>query len=478
MTINFSLLLPELVLVGVVVFRAILELIRPSLSHRYSPQLNLLGFSLMGAALILSFPHTGTTFGGMFVSDPFSFFFKGLFLLTAASITQMRQENPSSNQGTEFYLILLSALLGMFFLVSSRDFLLLFISLELLTLSLYILTAYTRSNLESIEAGLKYLFLGSLASAFLLYGISLLYASTGSLSFEEVGNRLREYGGEARGFPLLSIAGVLLILSALGFKVGAVPFQVWVPDVYQGAPTPVVAFLSVASKSAGFAALLRIFLEVLGPLENERRILFSVLSSLTLLYGNLGALVQKDMKRLLGYSSIGHAGFLLMALASNRDWGGVSLLYYLIAYAVSNLTAFFVVSLVEKDGSPQALESYRGLWRRAPFLAAAMFLAVLSLAGVPPLAGFFSKFFILLAAAKSGLFWIVFLGAVNVAISLYYYLTIVRILYLEKPKQITPIPVTPASQLVLYTLLAGILTVGIWQAPFLRLAALSAHSLF
>ena len=473
MQINFSLLFPELTVVAVVVLGALLELGLPSFSQRHILRLNLLSLLLVGGALILSFQHRGTTFGGMFVADSFSFFFECLFLLTAACITLMRQENSSFNQGTEFYLILWSALLGMFFLVSSRDFLLFFISLELLTLSLYVLTAYTRNDRGSIEAGLKYLILGSLASAFLLYGISLLYASTGTLSFE----KLRETVEGGRVSWLL-MTGVLLILSALGFKVAMVPFQVWVPDVYQGAPTPVVAFLSIASKSAGFAALARIFLEVLGPLENERRILFSVLAALTLLYGNLGALVQRDMKRLLGYSSIGHAGFLLIALAANRDEGGKALLYYLIAYAVSNLTAFFVVSVVEKQDSSHALDVYRGLWRRSPFLALAMFLAILSLAGVPPLAGFFAKFLILLAAARSGLFWIVFLGAVNVAISLYYYLNVVRILYFEKPIKETSLTLTPSSQLILYALMAGILAVGIWQAPFLRLASLAAHSLY
>lgn len=466
MQIEFSLFIPELILITIVALRALLELACPFFSERHGSKLNFLGLGLVGAGLIASFGRTGVTFGGMFASDSFSLFFKCLFLITAVSVTAM------GRQRTEFHLILWSALLGMFCLVSAKDFLLFFISLELLTLSLYVLAAYTQNDLLSIEAGLKYLILGSLASAFLLYGISLVYAATGTVSFE----KLREIVS-AGNVTWLLIAGILLILSALGFKVAAVPFQLWVPDVYQGAPTPVVAFLSVASKSAGFAAMLRIFFETLGPLEEERRILFSVLSVLTLLYGNLGALVQKDIKRLLGYSSIGHAGFLLMGLASNPDWGGKAVLYYLMAYAVSNLTAFFVVSIIEKEEKNNSLDAYRGLSERSPFLAAAMFLALLSLAGVPPLAGFFSKFFILLAVSKAGLFWIVFLGAISVAISLYYYLNLVRILYFEKPVHPASLPIAPASRLILYTLMIGILSIGVWQAPFMHLAA-SAASLF
>jgi NADH-quinone oxidoreductase subunit N len=251
----------------------------------------------------------------------------------------------------------------------------------------------------------------------------------------------------------------------------------------------VVAFFSVASKSAGFAALLRILFEVLGTLKEERRVLFSLFAAMTLLYGNLGALVQKDMKRLLGYSSIGHAGFLLIALAAAGPfgtrglpprvlWSGeTALLYYLVAYAVTNLAAFLVVSAVENSERSHQIDSFRGLARRSPFLAAGMFLAFLSLAGVPPLGGFFAKFFILFATAKSGLFWLVFLGAVNVAISLYYYLSVVRVMYFEKAARETPIVISLPSTVLLFGLMAGILLTGIWQAPFFRLASLASASL-
>ncbi len=468
------LLLPEIAILLVVSTLALFEIFEPELSRRFASRLNLGGAAFVGLSLLASLGRFGDAFYGSFTADPFALFFKFLFLGTAVCVLFMTKEDRPL--GGEFYLLLWSALLGMFFLVSSNDFLLFFVSLELLTLSLYILAAYSRTSISSIEAGLKYLILGSLASAFLLYGISLIYASSGTLSFDTLGAIFRE--GEKPSW--LFLTGLLLVLSALGFKVAAVPFQVWVPDVYQGAPTPVVAFLSVASKSAGFAALLRILLEALGNLEGERRIIFSLLASLTLFYGNLGALVQKDMKRLLGFSSIGHAGYLLMALASRNGFAGSALLYYLIAYAFTNLAAFFVVVLVENSGERKetGLEAFQGLFRRSPLLAATLFLAMLSLAGVPPLAGFFSKFFVFWAAAKSGLPWLVLLGAVNVAISLYYYLNVIRLVYFEKSGNESVIVLNLASRYLLFVLIGGIIAVGIWQAPFFQVTTQAAQSLF
>lgn len=487
MSVDFTLLVPELSIVGIVTTLALLEILRPEMSRLFAGWVNLLGILFVGGALAVLFGHSETAFQGMFVSDSFAVFFKFIFLGSAAAVLLMARDSRSLDQAPEFQLILWSVLLGMFFLVSSKDFLLFFISLELLTLSLYILAAYSRRDLLSIEAGLKYLVLGSLASAFLLYGISLIYAASGTISFDE----LREFVGaglvpargggsihvgQTQGLPLLFLVGALLVLSALGFKVASVPFHVWVPDVYQGAPTPVVAFFSVASKSAGFAALLRILLGILGPLEEKWRVLFSLFAAMTLLYGNLGALVQKNMKRLLGYSSIGHAGFLLIAVAVSKTQGGTSLLYYLMAYAVTNLAAFLVVSAVEKSEGSHEIEAFRGLSHRSPLLAAGMFLAFLSLAGVPPLGGFFAKFFILLSAAKGGLLWIVFLGAVNVAISLYYYLSVIRVVYFEKPRNETLIALSLPMTLLLFSLMAGMVLVGIWPAPFFHIASRAAAS--
>lgn len=471
--VNFLLLVPELSIVGMVSILALMEIFLPEAGRRFSGLLNLVGILFVGSVLCGLFGRTGSTLWGMFVSDSFAVFFKLLFLGSAGAVLLMAKD-VITERTAEFRLILWSALLGMFFLVSSRNFVLFFISLELLTLSLYILAAYSQQSRASIEAGIKYLVLGSLASAFLLYGTSLLYAATGTLSF----SRLAEAAGAGAGSKWLFLAGTLLVVSALGFKVAAVPFHVWVPDVYQGAPTPVVAFFSVASKSAGFAAILRILHEALGGHFVEREFLFSLFAALTLLYGNLGALVQKDIKRLLGYSSMGHAGYLLIAVAAAKPEGETALLYYLMGYAVTNLAAFLVVVLVEKTEKSQGIEAFRGLSRRSSFLAAGFFLALLSLAGMPPLAGFFAKFYILLAAAESSLVWLVILGALNVAISLYYYLRIVRVMYIEKPVTDRPIAISKPQAALLWGLMAGIVLIGVWQAPFFRAASQAAFSLF
>ncbi len=470
---DFSLLLPELTIVGVVAALAFLEIYLPDWTRRFGFSLNLAGVVLTGLSLAALIGRSGTTFQGSFAADSFALFFKFLFILSAAWVFWVKREEGSSKIRTEFYLILWSALLGMFFLVSAKDFLLFFIALELLTLSLYLLTAsHHREARLSIEAGLKYLILGSLASAFYLYGVSLVYAASGALSFEALKT------ASAAGTSRLLTVGLLLIFSALSFKIAAVPFHVWVPDVYQGAPSPIVGFLSVASKSAGFAGLLRILFEALGGWDPKRQILFSFLATLTLLYGNLGALVQKDVKRLLGFSSIGHVGFLLIAVSTDREYAGKSLLYYLIAYGLTNLTAFYIVSLMENRGAGTTLEAYRGLSRRSPVLAAGMFIALLSLAGVPPLSGFFAKFFVLWAAAKSEIFWIVGVGVINVAISLYYYLNVVRALYFEKAKEEPVIPLGLSSRIFLVGLMAGVVIVGIWQSPFFRIVSFASKGIF
>ena len=455
------LLLPEIVIVGIVAALALLEMFLPEVGRRFAVRLNLVGMLFVALLLAGLRERSGTAFGGMFALDPLAIFFKLIFLGTAAVTILLQRESRAIAGKPEFPLILWSALLGMFFLVSSKNFLLFFISLELMTLSLYILAAFAKSDLLSIEAGLKYLVLGSLASALLVYGVSLIYAATGTLDFLELGEFVAREVEVRHAVPLLFQAGSLLVLSALAFKVASVPFQVWVPDVYEGAPTPVVAFFSVASKSAGFAALTRVLFEVLGPLEAERRLLFSLFAALTILYGSLGALAQKNMKRLLGYSSIGHAGFLLMALASGGASGRHALLYYLAAYAVTNLAAFLVVSVAENHGGSE-IASLRGLSQRSPLLAAGIFVALLSLAGVPPLAGFTAKFFVLLAAARSGFAWLVFLGAVSIAISLYYYLSVVRVVYFEKAETRAAIALSFPTRVLLYGLMAAILAIGLW----------------
>ena len=396
-----------------------------------------------------------------FIADGFSGYFKGLFLLTAMVVLVMTREHPPAHPGA-FYLLLLTAVLGTLVLASVHDLLMLFIGLELLTFSLYIMAAYVRTDPRSVEAGMKYLIMGSVSSGFLVYGIALLYGFAGGTTFAVIRQAL-----SSGPVPLTAQAGLLLVLAGLGFKVAAVPFQLWVPDVYEGAPTPVVAFLSVGSKMAGVVAMLRVLYGACLPMTWAWSGALATLSAATMLYGNLAAIPQTNIKRLLGYSSIGHAGYLLMGLSTGTLDGAHAVAYYLLAYLFSNLTVFLVVVEATPRIGGETLDHYRGLSKRSPLLAAALFVGLLSLAGVPPLAGFAGKLFVLLRTVETHQMWLVAIGAINVAISLYYYLMVVKRMYFDAPERLDRIQISGASAAVLAALVAGIFAVGLIPEPFL-----------
>ncbi|MBI3318147.1 MAG: NADH-quinone oxidoreductase subunit N [Candidatus Omnitrophica bacterium] len=419
---------------------------------------------------------SGTFLGGMYRVDGLALLFKGIFLLTAVLVTLMSWEEASAlghGQG-EFYLLILTATLGMLFAASAADFIMLFVALELITISFYVMTAYLKTNRNSLEAGLKYLILGSVASGFFLYGTAFVYGATGSTRFGELQEAIRTM----QPFPPGLLFGLLLILAAVIFKAAAVPFQLWVPDVYEGAPTPVTAFLSVGSKSAGFIVAFRLLYELFLPAHAHWAPLVAVLAGLTILYGNLGAIPQKNMKRLLGYSSIGHAGYLLIGISAGSSLGATAVNFYLAGYLVTNLCLFLAVCAFSAQGGSDEIESYAGLSRRSPFLAAAIFIALLSLAGVPPLAGFFGKFLLLMSAVREGQLWLAAIGAAAVVISLYYYLMIVKAMYVDLPEDSAPVPVSLPTRLAITGCLFGILLLGIWQAPFIGISFFAAQGLF
>ena len=478
MTTDFTFIIPELAASVFLVIMLAAEIFRTG--SKSAPAKTPWGLGAAGAAgllgLTLAFAsRTGSAFGGMMVFDSLSVFFKVFFAIVVFVLFFMSREFFLKRPGRsgEFLLVIWISLIGLFFLVSSADLLLMFVSLEIFALSLYVLAASLRRELVSIEAGLKYLILGSLASAFLIYGIALLYTAAGSTSLVT----LRQAFDASPNNPVV-VLGILFMISGLGFKIASVPFQLWVPDVYEGAPTPVVAYLSVASKSAGFALFLRLLFTAFPNFEAHRFTLFSVLAAMTILYGNLGALVQTNIKRLFGYSSIGHAGYLLIGLAAGKIAGTTGLLYYLIAFAFSNLTVFLVITLAGRELESDRIESYAGLAKRSPFLAGSLFLALLSLAGVPPLGGFFGKFLVLLAAVRGGLSWLALLGLLGVAVALYYYLSVVKTMYFQEPREESAIRVSASSKFILILLMAGLLAAGLWQAPFFAAAQTAAKSLF
>ena len=434
--------------------------------------------AMIGVALILfelgtQWGRFGSSFGGSFSQDGVAFVFKMIFLLAGFFTLFMARayESQLKRGRGEFILLVLFSLVGMCFLASANDFLLLFVAIETMTLSLYIMTAYLRGSNASAEAGIKYLILGALSTAVFVYGLSFLYGATGSTSFLEIQRKAAAWPAAPDSF----IFGMILIICSLGFKVAAVPFQLWVPDIYEGAPTPVTAFLAIGSKAAGFAALTRLVLTAFAGAEHLG-LLFGILSALTILYGNLGALPQTNIKRLLGYSSIGHAGYLLIGLAAFGNSGREALLYYLVSYLFSTGGAFLVIVALADILKTDEISEFAGLAKRSPLLAAGMFLALLSLAGVPPLAGFFAKFYLLWAGVKSGLLWLVAIGALNVITSLYYYLKVVKVMYADKPSNPAPLAVSRDQKFMQYVSILGILFLGIYPSPLVRLAeAAFAH---
>ncbi len=413
--------------------------------------------------------HPADLLSGMYRLDPMALLFKGIFSASAILVTLMTRELGKTIQRGhgEFYLLLLTATLGMFFAASSANFIMLFVSLELIAITFYVLTAYLQTDLHSLEAGMKYLVLGSLASGLLLYGFAFIYGATGSLQFSKIQEALSHHQAS---LPVPLLFGLLLALSGILFKVAAVPFQLWVPDVYQGAPTPVTAFLSVGSKAAGILVVFRVLQELFLLQAHQWSPIIAWIAGLTIAYGNLGAIPQTNIKRLLGYSSIGHAGYLLIGIATATTLGSAGTNFYLISYLFTNLAVFLVVTAFSRQTGSDEIRDYAGLSKRSPFLAAAMFIALLSLAGVPPLAGFFGKFLLLMSAVTEGYLPLAIVGAAAVVVSLYYYLLIVYTMYADKPEDPTPIPVSAPVRLALLLCLVAMLGIGIWQGPFLRIS--------
>lgn len=342
-------------------------------------------------------------------------------------------------------------------MTSANDLLSLFVSLEFATLGFYILVSYLRDDLASNEGGLKFFILGVFAAGLLAYGISLVYGETGKLVFSEMAS--------AEPTPGLVI-GFLLIFASLGFKIGAVPFHSWIPDTYHGAPTPVTTFLSIAPKAAAFAVLLRLCLVALATFKPLWVTFLVAASILSMTYGNIVAIAQRNIKRLLAYSGIAQVGNVLIGLAAGTKMGSDAILFYLLAYLFANIGAFAVVIAVSQAIGRDEIDDYRGLNRRSPFLAFAMLLFLLSLAGVPPLAGFIGKLYIFVAAIHEGLYTLIAVGLINIVISMYYYLIIVKQMYINEPVDPSPIGISSPMKAVIYVGLAGTLVIGIYPQPF------------
>ncbi|NCQ18829.1 MAG: NADH-quinone oxidoreductase subunit N [Ignavibacteria bacterium CG_4_8_14_3_um_filter_37_9] len=360
----------------------------------------------------------------------------------------------------EFYILMQSAVLGMMLLASAKDLVIVFIGLEQMSVCFYILTGFNRKSSSSNEAALKYFLLGAFASGFVVYGMALIYGSVGSLSVSALSFYL------LNGTPnIIFVVGLLLFIIGFSFKIAAVPFHMWVPDVYQGAPTTVTALMSTGGKAAAFSALLVVLIPVFANLEKNIFIPFlSALAVLTMLYGAIVALSQTDLKRMLAYSSIAHAGYMIVGLASANQDGATGIVFYLAAYTFMNLGAFGVLSMIEsKDNLQVDLQSYTGLAARYPLLAALMSIFMFSLAGVPPFAGFFGKYFVFVSAIEANLTWLAIIGVLSSAISAYFYLRVVVVMYFKSTG--TPIEVEPSYQALLGIFISALLVIVMGVFP-------------
>ena len=421
--------------------------------------------------------------------DQFALFFKFLVLGVVGLIVMASVDyvgKMERYQGEYYGLILFSAT-GMMMLAAAGELITIYVSLELTTLPLAALAAFLM-NARSSEAGMKFLILSAISSALLLYGMAIVFGFTGSTYLPEIADKIRPlaeaFPGEAFGGEFALLLGIVLIIAGFGFKISSVPFQMWVPDVYEGAPTPITAYLSVASKAAGFAVLLRVFYIGFDSLQFDWGILFAALAAASMTVGNLVAIAQSNIKRLLGYSTIAHAGYLLVGLAAiasgatgDETIGPSSVLFYLGAYAVTNLAVFFAIIAISNKVGTDQISDFAGMARRAPYLAFALALALVALVGVPPTGIFIGKLYIFSAAIKSDLLWLAIVGVINSVVSAYYYLRIVRVMYLEPAPSEERVPSSHAFRAALGLSALGVVVIGIVPGPLLRLAEISVGTL-
>lgn len=455
---NYALLSTEILTAVIGLTVLIAGLILPQRGKKVAGILALLLTMLVLVVASLHFTDHEVFFGGVYQVDAYGSFFKILFLSAGLLVMLMggKYVERFAERSSEFYALTLLATLGMIVMACAGDLITIYIGLELMTISFYILTAYVLNDGLSAEAGLKYLILGAISSAVLLFGMSLVFAMTGTTIVQDI-------AAQFTAQPAM-IAGIVLMIAGFAFKISAVPFHMWAPDIYQGAPTPVTAYLAVASKAAGFAALARIFM-VAFPLDQFNwSLVLAILAAITIVVGNLIALAQKDVKRLLAYSSIAQAGYILAGLAAANAYGLKGVLFYAMLYVFSNTGAFAVTTAVEVETGSTDITAFNGLAKRSPFMAAVMTICMLSLAGIPPLAGFVGKFYLFSGAIESGYLWLAFIGLIMSMVSVYYYLTVSKAMYIGPAESEEGIAIGGAARFALWACLAGTILFGVFPA--------------
>jgi NADH-quinone oxidoreductase subunit N len=478
-TADLLVIAPELVLTGFALLILLISAFVRGERRGFLGYTALVGVIGALVSLYWGIGREASAFSGMVNLDPFSFFFKVMIGIIAL-LTILASLGYAKREGIDFgeyYVLVLFATVGMMLMASGANLLIIFLGLEVMSISIYVLAGIMRDDARSVEAAFKYFLLGAFASAFLLYGIALTYASTGTLDLGGIARVLAERTWIS-GLPIL-ITGLALLIVGFGFKIALVPFHMWTPDVYEGAPTSITAFMATGVKAAGFAAFVRVFLYALPTLQIYWTEIMWVLAVATMTVGNIIALSQTNIKRMLAYSSIAHAGYILVAFVAGSELGQSSILFYLLAYVFMNIGAFTVVIVLGKKGEENTLISdYAGLGLQHPLLAVAMAIFMFSLAGVPPMAGFMAKFYVFSAAVKAGYYWLAVIGVLNSAVAAYYYLRVLIYMYFrDAEKELTVEGFSPAAVLAIIISVWGVLYIGILPSTFLALAKRSIQFL-
>jgi NADH-quinone oxidoreductase subunit N len=457
----------ELALGGLIFVVLLLGLFRPSRADRRCGWVSLAGLIALSVWACLLQPG-GSLFGGSFALDPLALFAKRLFLVSAAVsvlATLGMEGDGFTRRGSEYHVALLTSLLGMLVLASARELVLLFVAFELMSIPLYFLTGFRKRHDTASEGALKFFLVGSVSSAILLYGFSFLFGATGTTAIAAI-------PGALASEDVLATLGLVLVLAGVGFKIAAVPFHMWVPDTYEAAATPFVAWLSVAPKAAGFIVVFRLYLEGAGSAALLWVPVVSAMAGLTIVAGNLMAIPQQNVKRLLAYSGVAHIGYMLMGIAAMSADGAGMVLFYLVAYLFGNMGAFLVVQAVAAEGSDR-MEDYRGLAQRSPVLALSMLLFLLSLGGIPFVAGFWAKLFIFRAVIDQQMYLLALLGAVLTVVALYYYLVLASRMYIDPPARAGAVPLAAPLLVAILICAIGTVVMGLYPEPWVR-ASLAA----
>jgi NADH-quinone oxidoreductase subunit N len=466
-------LLPELVLFALAVLALLVGLVQNGDPNRRIGKLGVAGLVVVFGATFLV-DEGQSLFGGSFVLDPLAIFAKRLCVAAAAlsllgSLT-LRHSSFDRRSG-EYHFALLVSLLGMLVVASARDLILLFVAFELMSIPLFLLTGFLKRDAVAPEAALKFFLVGTASSAVFVYGMSFVYGISGGTSLAAIPAAMAE------GHPLMML-GMALVLAGVGFKIAAFPFHMWAPDTYEAASTPFVAWLSVAPKAAGFIVLIRLYVEGVGAAALIWLPAVSVLAGMTIVTGNLMAIPQQNIKRMLAYSGVAHIGYMLVGLAALSSSGVAMMLFYLVAYMFGNMGAFLVVEAVARSEQSDGIDAYRGLAQRSPLLALAMLIFLLSLGGIPFVAGFWAKLYVFLAAVERGLYGLVFLGAVLTVVALYYYLLVARRMYIEAPDRHDPVPVPGLLGVSIAVCVLGVVGIGVYPGPLVDITMRIAATLF